>query len=346
MSFPPYSTHGAYKVEYLWIDGQGSVRGKTRVFRNPITSVDDLPEWNYDGSSTGQADGHDSEVLIVPKALFNDPFRNKEGEDNHKLALCDTYLPDGSPHPTNTRVKAVEKFLVQPELQPMFGIEQEFFLVERGWPVGFPSRDSFPAPQGDYYCGTGFPHAVGRECIEKSFNRCLQAGLKLTGLNAEVAPSQWEFQVCDYGIDVCDQLYVLRYILRRTAEEYGWDVDFEPKPVKGDWNGSGCHTNFSTKPMREDGGYQVILESINRLSEKHSETMALYGEGNQERMTGQHETADYNVFSFGVADRGSSIRIPRSTEANGKGYFEDRRPSSNMDPYLVTSWLYQTSCGH
>ena len=139
--------------------------------------------------------------------------------------------------------------------------------------VVFPSRDSFPAPQGDYYCGTGFPHAVGRECIEKSFNRCLQAGLKLTGLNAEVAPSQWEFQVCDYGIDVCDQLYVLRYILRRTAEEYGWDVDFETKPVKGDWNGSGCHTNFSTKPMREDGGYQVILH-INRLSEKHSETMA------------------------------------------------------------------------
>ena len=344
------------KVEYLWIDGQGNVRGKTKVLNQEITNVQELPEWNYDGSSTGQATGDNSEVLLRPKALFNDPFRkdhqNKITLDDRtvfgrsKIVLCDTYLPDGSPHPTNTRVKAVERFSVNPELKPMFGIEQEFFLVERGWPVGFPSRDTYPEPQSNYYCGTGFPNAVGRECIEKAFDRCLQAGLQLTGLNAEVAPSQWEFQVCDYGINVSDQLYVMRYILRRTAEEYGWDVDFEPKPVKGDWNGSGCHTNFSTEPMRNDGGYQVILDSINRLSEKHTETMNLYGSGNEERMTGLHETADYHKFSYGVANRGCSIRIPRTTEANKKGYFEDRRPSSNMDPYVVTSWIYQTSQGH
>ena len=334
------TTNTNYLLEYLWIDGDGKTRGKTRVFSFSQTTplrLEDIPEWNYDGSSTGQADGNDSEVIIKPCALYNDPFR--EGPYN-RLVLCDTYLPNGEAHPTNQRVLAVSRFSKQPELEPMFGIEQEFFLVERGWPVGFPSRDTFPEPQGRYYCGTGFPHAVGRQCIEKAFSRCLKAGLRLTGLNAEVAPSQWEFQVCDKGISVSDQLYVMRYILSRTAEEYGWDVDFEPKPVSGDWNGSGCHTNFSTKPMREEGGYSEILKAIDRLSKNHTETMALYGTDNDKRMTGLHETADYYTFSSGVANRGASIRIPRSTEASGKGYFEDRRPSSNMNPYVVTSWLY------
>ncbi len=327
-------------VEYIWIDGNGKPRGKTRVIKDSVTSLDNLPEWNYDGSSTGQADGHDSEVIIKPCALFQDPFR---GGDN-KLVLCDTYLPNGNPHPTNKRIDAVKAFESNPDLEPMFGIEQEFFLVNReGWPVGFPSRTTYPEPQGEYYCGTGFPHAVGRECIEKAFQRCLEAGLELTGLNAEVAPSQWEFQVCAFGINVSDQLYMMRYILSRTAEEYQWDVDFEPKPVSGDWNGSGCHTNFSTRPMREDGGYSVILDAIDKLSKNHTETMTLYGKDNDKRMTGQHETADYNHFSFGVANRGASVRIPRSTEANQKGYFEDRRPSSNMNPYLVTSWIYRTA---
>ena len=324
-------------VEYVWIDGDGKTRSKTRVCRGKVSGLSDLPVWNYDGSSTGQADGSDSEVLIHPRALFRDPFR-----EGGWLTLCDTYLPDGNPHPTNKRLEALEIFSKNPDLEPMFGIEQEFFLVERGWPVGFPSRDTFPEPQGRYYCGTGFPHAVGRECIEKAFGRCLDAGLSLTGLNAEVAPSQWEFQVCDKGIHVCDQLYVMRYILSRTAEEYGWDVDFEPKPVSGDWNGSGCHTNFSTRPMREEGGYLEILKAIDRLSKNHTETMKLYGKDNDKRMTGLHETADYHTFSSGVANRGASIRIPRSTEAEGKGYFEDRRPSSNMNPYVVTSWLFKT----
>tara|TARA_B100000674_G_scaffold498909_2_gene540334 strand:- start:106 stop:1110 length:1005 start_codon:yes stop_codon:yes gene_type:complete len=328
------------KVEYIWIDGFGCPRGKTKVTDIVVKDVGELPEWNYDGSSTGQAPGNDSEVLIRPRAMYPDPFRGGQ----HKLVLCDTYTPDGKPHPSNTRVSAVERFSQKPELQPMFGIEQEFFLVRNGWPIGFPeNRQKFPSPQGGYYCGTGGSNAVGRECIEKAFDRCLEAGLKLTGLNAEVAPSQWEFQVCAIGIDAADQLYVMRYILDRTAEEYGWSIDLYPKPVNGDWNGSGCHTNFSTKPMREDGGYTVIMNAIEKLSKKHDHHMQNYGVGNEKRMTGLHETAEYGKFSYGVANRSASVRIPRTTETDKKGYLEDRRPSSNMDPYVVTSLIYETT---
>ena len=327
-------------LEYIWIDGFGKARSKTKVYNKNEAIISELPEWNYDGSSTGQALGSDSEVIIKPRIIYNDPFR-REG---HKLVLCDTWLPNGQPHPTNTRVNAVEVFNKGLELKPWFGIEQEFFLTSKGYPVGFPiERSHMPKEQGDYYCGTGGQNAVGRECIEDAFQNCLYADLKLTGLNAEVAPSQWEFQVCAEGIEAADELIIMRYILDRTAEEYEWEIEPHPKPIKGDWNGSGCHTNYSTKPMREEGGWELIIDAIKKLGEKHSLHMENYGEGNKERMTGLHETASYDKFTYGVADRGSSIRIPRSTEKDKKGYLEDRRPASNMDPYVVTSLIFQTT---
>ena len=330
-------------LEYIWIDGFGNPRSKTKVLSTPLQGTDclnQIPEWNYDGSSTGQASGNDSEVIIRPVAMYNDPFRRI----GHYLVLCETYLPNGEPHPSNTRHSAVKILETHPELEPMFGIEQEFFLTEGGRPLGFPQDiNQYPAPQQNYYCGSGGNNAFGRKCIEKAFSNCLRAGLPLTGLNAEVAPGQWEFQVCSTGISAADHLYIMRYILSRTTETYGWDVDFHPKPIQGDWNGSGCHTNFSTRPMREEGGYPVILEAIQKLSQKHSYHMLHYGADNELRMTGKHETADYNTFTYGVANRGASVRIPRETERTQRGYFEDRRPASNMDPYLVTSLIYQTT---
>lgn len=336
-------------LEYVWLDASGNMRSKTKVMENAPESLtmngniklSQLPSWNYDGSSTGQADGSNSEVIIKPCAVFNDPFR--EGH-NSKLVLCDTYLPNSDPHPDNTRYHANRKFNKALELSPLFGIEQEFFITKDGWPIGFPeNRIDNPAPQGAYYCGVG-ESALGRDCVEKAFIRSLNAGLYLTGMNAEVAPSQWEIQVSAHGINCADQLVILRYILNRTAEDYGCGISFDPKPVSGDWNGSGCHTNFSTGPMRDIGGYDAIMSAVTLLGEKHDEHMEVYGDGNRMRMTGQHETASYDNFSFGVADRGASVRIPRETEKNKRGYLEDRRPASNMDPYVVTSMIFETCC--
>ena len=356
-------------LEYVWLDAIGVPRSKTRVIhavpasgdgptpRHPLVhaclgpggeiDLGKLPAWDYDGSSTGQADGGDSEVILRPRALFVDPFRPPDRNTGRmaRLVLCDTCLPDGEPHPTNTRAAAEAVFRRGESHSPWFAVEQEFFISRGGRPVGLPGKDDDPpAPQGPYYCGVGGRTAIGRACVERALGRALRAGLSVTGMNAEVAPSQWEIQVCAPGIACADEVVVLRYILARTAEEEACDVSFEPKPVPGDWNGSGGHVNFSTAEMREEGGYEAVTAAVDKLRLRHMEHMAVYGKGNEARMTGQHETADYNTFSSGVADRGASVRIPRATEKNGCGYLEDRRPAANMDPYVVTSMILDTTC--
>jgi len=202
-----------------------------------------------------------------------------------------------------------------------------------------------PAPQGPYYCGAGYDSAIGRPIAEAHLKACLYAGITISGINAEVMPGQWEYQVgpCT-GIDSGDHLWMSRYIMLRVCELFQVNVTFDPKPQTGDWNGAGCHTNFSTAAMRAPGGYGEILKAINKLGEKHAEHIKVYGEGNERRLTGAHETATIEKFSFGVADRGASVRIPRDAEKNGCGYFEDRRPASNMDPYVVTSKLFKSAC--
>jgi glutamine synthetase len=346
------------KVEYIWIGGNNELRSKTRVLNkmnyyaeaqnmqvwhadSPLT---ELPEWNYDGSSTKQADGDNSEVIIKPCAIFKDPFRGS----HDILVLCDTWLLNRTPHPTNTRHNAKRTFTNHLDLglEPMFGMEQEFFIMDcqTGYPVGF--REDDLQKQGQYYCGIGAANCYGRKFAEEALDNCMKAGVSVTGLNFEVAIGQCELQVCDIGIKAADHLMMLRYILERTGEKYNYSIDYSTKiDMEGDWNGSGCHTNFSTKPMREnDNGYELILEAIEKLRPKHDEHIACYGEGNDKRLTGIHETSSIDVFSYGVADRGASIRIPRETERLGKGYFEDRRPASTMDPYVVTSKIFDTIC--
>ena len=333
-------------VEYIWIGGNGELRSKTKIINkgndDSEIKLEELPVWNYDGSSTNQAPGNDSEVLIKPRKIYKDPFSKNS---KYILVLCDTWLPSGEPHPTNTRVIAEQIFNQKRELQPWFGMEQEFFVINRNnnFPIGFPSN-GYPRPQGPYYCSVGDGNAYGREYFEEAQENCLKAGINLTGKNFEVCCGQMEMQVRNEGIDVGDDMMMLRYILARTGEKYNYALDITAKPVKGDWNGSGCHTNFSTKPMRKEGGYQVILTAIEKLSMKHDEHISVYGAGNEERLTGLHETAHISKFTYGVANRGASIRIPRDTERDRKGYFEDRRPSSECDPYLVTSKLFETCC--
>jgi glutamine synthetase len=256
--------------------------------------------------------------------------------------MCEVLYVDMTPHITNNRAKLVpiaEKYADQ---EPLFGIEQEYNYFQDGRPFGFPVG-GFPAPQGFYYCGIGADEVYGRDVVEAHLDACIEAGLGISGINAEVMPGQWEFQVGPLGpLDVADQLWMARYLLYRIAEEFGIAATLDPKPVKGDWNGAGAHTNFSTKSMRES--YEDVIKACEALGKKASEHVENYGADIEHRLTGLHETAPWHEFSYGVSNRGASVRIPWQVEKEQRGYIEDRRPNANMDPYVVTRLITDTVC--
>jgi len=341
--FNDLDQNGRYLAEYIWIGGSGQdLRSKTKSLLSKPNDIEDLPIWNFDGSSTGQAPGNDSEVLLKPVAIFKDPFRRGE----NILVLCECLKPDGTPVESNTRAACKEVMDKVKDQEPWFGMEQEYSLMAKnGRPLGWPSLGGFPSAQGPYYCGNGANKAFGRAFVEAHYKACLYAGIQVSGINAEVMPSQWEFQVgpCE-GINMGDQLWIARYIMHRLGELFHVTITFDPKVISGDWNGAGCHTNFSTKAMREKGGFKEIMIATEKLRKNHKLHVKHYGEGNERRLTGKHETASIDVFSVGVADRGASIRIPRDTERDGCGYMEDRRPASNCDPYVVNRLMIETIC--
>ncbi|CAH8485611.1 unnamed protein product [Schistosoma rodhaini] len=335
------------QVMYVWIDGSGeNLRCKTMTMQEEPKVPEDCPMWNFDGSSTGQAEGSNSDVYLKPCAMFRDPFRGGK----NKLVLCETYNYDKKPHVSNHRYLCNLVMEKAKSHQPWFGIEQEYALLDiDGYPLQWP-KNGFPPPQGPYYCSVGAGKALGRDIPEALYRACMYAGVKICGSNAEVMPSQWEFQVgpCE-GVSAGDHLWMARFILHRVAEDFGVIVSLDPKPMPGNWNGSGAHTNYSTLAMRDPkSGLQAIEHAIEKLSHKHMEHIQCYdpkhGLDNQRRLTGSHETSSINDFSSGVANRGSSIRIPRQVAENGCGYLEDRRPSSNCDPYMVTRMLVETTC--
>ena len=331
------------KAEYIWMDGHKptqKLRSKTKVIEGPVNSIKNLPIWGFDGSSTNQAEGNYSDCMLKPVCTVPDPIRG--GEDI--LVMCEVMNPDGSVHSSNTRAhlrEIAEKFSNE---EAWFGIEQEYTLFEGRNPLGWP-EGGYPAPQGPFYCGVGADEVFGRDIVEDHMQLCLDAGLELSGINAEVMPGQWEYQIGPLGpLDAADQMWISRWLLYRISEDYGISATLHPKPVKGDWNGAGAHTNFSTKSMREEGGMGVIKEACEKLSKKHDEHINVYGAHNDERLTGLHETCSIREFRYGVSDRGASIRIPMQTANDGYGYLEDRRPSANMDPYKVCSILIETTC--
>ena len=332
------------KAEYIWIDGHkptAKLRSKTKVFEGSVKSLDDIPMWGFDGSSTMQAEGSDSDCMLKPVYYLPDPIRG--GDDI--LVMNEVRKPDGSIHESNTRARLVEIAEKHKDEDAWFGIEQEYTFFKGRSPLGWPNG-GYPAPQGPFYCGVGADEVFGRDIVEDHMDICLQAGIQISGINAEVMPGQWEFQVGTLGpLEVSDQLWIARWILYRIAENYGVNATLHPKPVKGDWNGAGAHANFSTKSMRENGGLKIIESACEKLGRKHEEHIAVYGAHNEERLTGLHETCAFHEFRYGVSDRGASIRIPMDTANNGKGYLEDRRPSANMDPYQVCAALIETTCG-
>jgi len=327
----------SYQAEYIWIDGTKPsplMRCKTRI----IADGKEPKQWGFDGSSTNQAPGHNSDCTLNPVFVCPDPIR---GGDN-VLVLCDVGLPDGSAHETNTRsacLEVAERFAAQ---EPMFGIEQEYTFFKNGAPLGWPEQ-GYPAPQGPYYCGVGGAKMVGREIIEEHTLACMNAGLSIEGTNAEVMMGQWEFQI---GVlpapAIGDQIWMARWLLYRVAEPYQIDVSLDAKPMPGDWNGAGAHTNFSTAAMRE--GYDAIVIAAEALGERALEHVENYGVGIKDRLTGAHETARWDTFSWGASDRGASVRIPWAVEKAKKGWLEDRRPNANMDPYVVTRLIMETCC--
>ena len=328
------------QAEYIWTDGTTPtplIRAKTKL----IELGAEPPEWGFDGSSTEQATGDDSDCALKPVRVVPDPLR---GGDNI-LVVCEVYTHGGDPHPTNTRRATAELEEKTKKLEPWYGFEQEYTMMKDGWPLGFP-EGGFPGPQGPYYCGVGAKYIFGREIVEDHTAACIKAGLKISGTNAEVMPGQWEFQIGPAGpTEAGDHMLLARFLLGRVAETYGVDISYEPKPMKGDWNGAGCHTNFSTKPMRDDGGLQLINEYCEKLGqpERVKRHLESYGYGLEDRLTGAHETASYKEFKYGVSDRGASIRIPMATDVAGKGYLEDRRPCANIDPYVVARLLLEAA---
>jgi glutamine synthetase len=332
------------KAEYIWLDGvkpTAGLRSKTKILPAEVKTLADIPDWGFDGSSTEQAEGRSSDCQLKPVRFVPDPIRGNP----HVLVMCEVFNADGSVHPSNTRnaLRGIaEKYAAH---EPWFGIEQEYTLFNKNWPLGFP-EGGYPGPQGPYYCGVGAEKIFGRPLVEAHLQACLAADLSIAGINAEVMPGQWEFQVGAVGpLEVADELWLARWLLLRLGEDHGVSVSFAPKPMAGDWNGAGAHTNFSTKAMREAGGMEVVKQACEKLKAKHQEHIAVYGAGNEARLTGRHETCSINEFRYGVSDRGASIRIPLATALKNAGYLEDRRPAANMDPYLVCGRLIETVCG-
>ena len=334
------SKQKTYKAEYIWLDGSSEmpqIRSKTKV----LDLGEKPPIWSFDGSSTKQAEGSDSDCILRPVLICADPTRSPIFD---KLVLCEVCKPDMSPHPTNTRhdCRAVQGDYGSHDV--WFGIEQEYTLFKNGAPLGFQGKGAAAMrPQGPYYCSVGHGNAVGREFVEEHLDACLAAGLRVGGVNAEVMPGQWEFQIGPLNATrVSDQLWVARYLLLKVAEKYGYDVSFDPKPAAGDWNGAGAHTNFSTRKMR--GSYDACVQAAQALEKTAENHIQNYGHDIEKRLTGLHETCSHKEYRWGVSDRGASVRIPWQTVKNNKGYIEDRRPNANCDPYVVTRLIMETVC--
>jgi glutamine synthetase len=341
-------------AEYIWIDGRGELRGKTKVLSN----TGKPPVWSFDGSSTEQASTELSDCKLVPIFECKDPIR--EGPHD-SIVLCEVFDFDDNPDKMNLRnaTRNLEEF--HKDKEPLFGLEQEYTLFKGSRPLGV--KGSIMPTQGPYYCSVGANRVIGRDIAEEHMRACLTAGLKLAGVNAEVMPGQWEYQIGPLGpLDVCDQVWMSRYILQRIAESHGITVSYHPKPIK-ELNGAGLHTNFSTKSMRVDGGMARCAEAAILLGLDVIEKVGArdllrageiydtikypneYGIDYQARLTGEHETCSHKQFKYAIGDRSGSIRIPTPVAKKGSGYIEDRRPCANANPYGIVNYILGTTCG-
>lgn len=358
-----------YLADYIWLDGSKPVQ-KLRTKNRFLPEGTSPPDWDFDGSSTEQSQGDNADLILCPVFSVKNPT-----SPGDVIVLCEVLNQDGTPHESNTRAKLrhILEARVVGGMNPWVGFEQEFFFFKYGVPLGFIKKpvkidspdgiDSFVSkvvpisgPQGPYYCGVGAENLYGAEIMEKFILSCELSDLPIYGSNAEVAPGQWEFQIgprpgdCDLDLlDICDSLWIARFLLAKIALSHGVSVVYHPKPLgkDEDFNGSGMHTNFSMASWREPNGLHEIMAAVSLLEEKHKETINSgdYGTDLDQRLTGKHETCDINTFRVGNSDRKASIRIPNRVVRSRQGYLEDRRPGANADPYRVAARLTSIVCG-
>ena len=340
------------RLEYIWLDGNTSANTRSKVryvqwemdsndgSMNRESVLDRIEEWNFDGSSTLQAEGNNSDVVLRPVRVYHNPLEATEMASF--LVLCDTWNPDGTPHESNTRIELFDVLENYEDSDDMwFAVEQEYTFMDASTDAPFGWKPE--TPQGENYCGIGSANVNHRFIVDQHAALCLSSGIDIAGTNAEVLISQWEYQLGPKGaMETADDLWITRYILSKMTENYEFYVSFHPKPVDGEWNGAGAHINFSTEYMREQSDKNYIESVCDAFADKHKEHMEVYGEGNEKRLTGDCETQHYDKFSYGVSDRGASIRIPSQTANSWSGYIEDRRPAANVDPYEAFSVIIPT----
>ena len=339
-----------HKLEYVWLDGNGTnIRSKVRYIKmtpKQMMTAHTIPEWVFDGSSTNQAETENSDCVLKPVKSWQNNFESRQTPSYY--VLCEVMNPDGTPHESNARRKLIKAWTdSNPNKEKyMIGIEQEYTLVDPQTkkPLGWDKyENNTPPPQGEYYCGVGAEVNISRNIAEAHANMCIATDIKFEGFHPEVMLSQWEYQigVCS-PLDAADQLWMSRFLLQRIGERMDVAISYDPKPVEGDWNGSGAHINFSTVSMREDTELGYINILCANFQETHNDAIDAYGEGNDRRLIGKYEASSSDNFTWGEGDRSASIRIPINTVKEGRGYLEDRRPSANMDPYEALTYLIST----
>lgn len=315
-------------LTYVWLDKFNILRSKTKR----VEQVNQIPIWNFDGSSTSQMDYStmNTEVLLQPIRVYIDGF-NERNNENY-LVLCDTYNinKDGIITPTvdNYRYGAINIFN-ETNLNPKFGFEQEFYLIDNENHEKLSSLTNI-SNKDNNYCRTTTKYTY---IMNEFYNLCLSCKIGIVGWNAEVAPFQFEYQIFGNGIDACDDLVMSRYVLERYMIDNNYEIKYDPKLYEN-LSGSGCHINYSDVRSKE-----YMDKYIKALGETHNDLMKVYGENNNKRLTGLHETSSYSVFTYGVGDRYKSVRIPNSTALGLTNYFEDRRPGANINPYMACGAL-------
>ena len=331
-------------AEYLWLDINTHIRSKIRIIYdfdlNQLYDHTSYPNWNSDGSSTGQSHGQQTEILLMPVKCLKHPLYLSNTNIIYIIVLCECYDPETKLHHiSNTRYLANQLFQSDKSknAELWFGLEQEFFFFEKSTkkPIDWQNRYQ----QGEYYCGNNRSTSIERQIMDEFIQSSLYCGLHISGYNQEVAHAQWEYQIGPLsGIEVADQMIIAKFILFRICEKYGLYTSFHPKPIGGYWNGSGCHINISTKNTREDNDLIEINRIITNIGKDHHNWIGQYdGVNNHLRLCGKYETSDSTNFTFGVGTRHTSIRIPNQVAIEGKGYFEDRRPGASIDYYKTIS---------